>query len=63
MRHSHILNHCEWALVRLNGIVRAKPRGRTTDQDIDSAIVYALKTGATREQIRLAIESKHRLKF
>lgn len=63
MAHSHILNHCEWSLARLNGVVRAKLRGRTDEEDVQSAMDYARKCGATPEQIRTALESPTRLRF
>lgn len=60
--HSHILNHCEWSLARLNGIVRAKAAARTTDRDIESAIDSARRCGATEEQIKRVLESLTRLR-
>ena len=63
MRHSHILSAVEWALARLNGIARAKDRGRTNDAAIQSAAQYARSMGASEEQIRWATSSKLRLRF
>lgn len=63
MAHSHILNHREWSLTRLNGIARAKPRERTTERDVERAVEYAKNCGATDEQILAAIVSPTRLRF
>lgn len=63
MAHTHILSGVEWALTFLNGMARARRRGRVSQAVVLGAAEYARRMGASKQQIESAVSAPNRLRY